>query len=387
MKKIDNKAELERMIRKYLSGKATPEEEAFLDSYFQYFDKREEVLDTISEAERQHLKQEMEANILERISTEKQPKVRTLSMVMKIAAAILVFLSVGLYVYYANEKASESVVANRSSKSDIGPGGNKALLTLADGRKISLDNMTIGELTKEGNTIIKKSKDGQLIYDLSALTANKNTSVASNTIETPRGGEYQVILPDGTKVWLNAESKLVFPVAFHGKERRVELRGEAYFEVAHNKKMPFRVVSGDQLVEVLGTHFNISAYAAEATKTTLLEGSVRVSKGGADSEILKPGQQSLIEGNTGIYISDVNAADAIAWKNGYFVFANEGVESVMRKISRWYNVDVEYKGKITNEKFIGTVSRFEKISEVLAVLELTGLVHFKVEGRRVVVMP
>jgi transmembrane sensor len=387
MKKVNNQKELAKMIKKYLAGKSNPEETAFLEAYFKHFDKYEDILTTLPENERVELGREMEASINERIFGNEKPKVKLLQPWMKAAAIIMVMLSIGLYFYSANKNTSTIAIAD--AKNDINPGGNKAFLTLADGTKISLDEARIGELTKQGNAIIRKSKDGQVVYDLAMARDDQSFSVTNNTIETPRGGEYQVLLPDGTKVWLNAESRLTFPTAFRGKQRRVELVGEAYFEVAKNKRMPFFVSSGSQVVEVLGTHFNISAYPDETVlKTTLLEGSVKVSKVGTNQYgLLVPGQQSTIKNGGDILITAVNVNDAIAWKNGYFMFANENVESVMKKISRWYNIDVAYKGNITKEGFVGSVSRFEKISEVLSVLELTGLVHFKIEERRVTVMP
>jgi transmembrane sensor len=332
------------------------------------------------------LGEEMEANINERIFSAHKPKILTLRRLIAAAAIIAVVLSISLYFYTNNSKVKPTLVAQINTNKIV-PGGNKAFLTLADGVKISLDEASIGELSKQGNVIVRKTKDGQLMYDLSGT--DQSGAVAFNTIETPRGGEYQVVLPDGTKVWLNAQSKLIFPTAFRGKQRKVELIGEGYFEVAKNKRMPFLVSSAGQVVEVLGTHFNISAYPDENTmKTTLLEGSVRITKTNTNqSAMLIPGQEASIKTGGNILVAAVNTNNAVAWKNGYFMFANESLETVMTKISRWYDIDVTYKGNVTKEAFVGQVSRFEKISEVLSVLELTGLVHFKIEGRRVIAMP
>jgi transmembrane sensor len=386
MKKINNKAALEKMIKNYLSGKANPEEIAFLEAYFQHFDQDEEVLTALTANEKLMLGEEMEANINERIFSAHKPKILTLRRLIAAAAIIAVVLSISLYFYTNNSKVKPTLVAQINTNKIV-PGGNKAFLTLADGVKISLDEASIGELSKQGNVIVRKTKDGQLMYDLSGT--DQSGAVAFNTIETPRGGEYQVVLPDGTKVWLNAQSKLIFPTAFRGKQRKVELIGEGYFEVAKNKRMPFLVSSAGQVVEVLGTHFNISAYPDENTmKTTLLEGSVRITKTNTNqSAMLIPGQEASIKTGGNILVAAVNTNNAVAWKNGYFMFANESLETVMTKISRWYDIDVTYKGNVTKEAFVGQVSRFEKISEVLSVLELTGLVHFKIEGRRVIAMP
>jgi len=211
--------------------------------------------------------------------------------------------------------------------------------------------------------------------------------VAFNTISTPVGGQYTVVLPDGSKVWLNAASSLKFPTAFTGTERRVELTGEGYFEVAKNKHMPFKVNFNREEVEVLGTHFNISAYPDEAvTRTTLLEGSVRISKNNI-KKILVPGQQAISSMQTGGFnIAEVNTDEAIAWKNGLFLFHNENIRSIMKKIARWYNVDVNYQGSFTNQEYGGRISQSKNLSEILKNLELTGTIHFKIEGRRVTVM-
>jgi ferric-dicitrate binding protein FerR (iron transport regulator) len=209
-----------------------------------------------------------------------------------------------------------------------------------------------------------------------------------NTISTPKGGQYQVTLSDGSKVWLNAASSLRFPATFSGKERKVELTGEGYFEVAHNKKMPFHVTVNDLDVEVLGTHFNINAYADEsAIKTTLLEGSVKVVKGN-ETKIIEPGEQaSVTTSEDEINVKQqVDLEQVVAWKNGIFQFERADIESVMRQISRWYDIDVDYHGRVS-EHFGGTISRDVNISDVLKMLEMTGGVNFKIDGKKVIVMP
>jgi transmembrane sensor len=216
------------------------------------------------------------------------------------------------------------------------------------------------------------------------------TKTVYNTIETPKGGQYRIDLPDGTMVWLNAGSSLRYPNRFAGQERKVALTGEAYFEVAKNKQMPFRVVSGKQVVEVLGTHFNINAYTDEASvKTTLLEGSVNVLlQETHQSELLNPGQQAVVKYNgSSIVVQPVKVEEAVAWKNGYFMFVDADLESIMRQLARWYDVEVAYEGNLGSLKFGGMVSRSKSIAQTLRILELTGNVRFKVAGRRVTVMP
>ncbi len=322
-------------------------------------------------------------------------------------AILFVISLLGVY-FYINRNIDQQVIAkkeNRIKKNEISPGGDKAILTLSDGSTIVLDSAKNGLLATLSGINISKTANGQITYKTS-LSSSSRLEPSYNTISTPRGGQYQVILPDGTKVWLNAASSLTFPTFFSGRERRVELTGEAYFEVVtlvspsneagERIHIPFTVVSGNQLVEVLGTHFNVNAYSDETTiNTTLLEGSIKVLHMGTHhTRLLKPGQESKV--GTDIQVSNVEVAQSIAWKNGYFVFEHEDIESIMRKISRWYDVDVQYEGDITKEGFIGSVSKFENVSQVLDMLKFTGLVHFKVEdqtneqgrkGRRIIVMP
>jgi transmembrane sensor len=295
-----------------------------------------------------------------------------------IAASILVLLSVGILFYISqNTKNADSKLA------DVAPGGNKATLILANGKKIDLSGAVNGAIADETGIKVIKTAEGKIIYDLTNTRAAANEQY--NTIETPVGGQYQVNLSDGTRVWLNSASSLRYPTHFSGGERKVELTGEGYFEVAHQKSMPFKVASAGQTVEVLGTHFNIMSYRDEQTvKTTLLQGSVKISMG-RESTLLKPGQQALHTGDK-IRISDeVDMEDVVAWKNGYFKF-NESLEGIMGKISRWYGVEVVYETKTDpNLTYSGKISRGRNISAILKIIEFNGDVHFRIEGRKVYV--
>lgn len=338
--------------------------------------------------------------VLENIVTVDKPRSKKLSLFPLFrwvaAAVILITLAVGSWFYF--ETSFPGGLNKSQYANDVPPGGNNAILTLADGSSISLTDAGAGELLNTRGVRIVKAADGQLVYTVDPAVSNSADQLTFNTITTPRGGQYQVNLPDGTKVWLNAASSLKFPTTFTGlKERKVELNGEAYFEVAKNKQQPFKVMSAGadhgkaQETEVLGTHFNIYAYDDEPeTKTTLLEGSIRVAALGNVNQkqdvLLFPGQQALLSDGK-IKTSSADMEEAIAWKNGNFMFANEKIESIMRKIARWYNVDVVYQGKITDNDFVGTVPRFKNVSEALTILELTNTVHFKIEGRRIIVMP
>lgn len=304
-------------------------------------------------------------------------------------AAILVLFGSGSYFvhqqFFPGHRQQPLAVA---SVQHIVPGGNKAVLTLADGATIILDSAANGLLARQGNTAIQKTGDGILSYTTRTEDRDR-TPAAMNTIRTPRGGQYQITLPDGTRVWLNAESSLKFPASFAGNERRVELSGEAYFEVARNEAMPFLVSSGRQTVRVLGTRFNINAYQNERViKTTLLEGSVEVTGtlSGA-RRVLAPGQLATTAGTGEITIEEGYPEQAIAWKNGKFMFNRENIESIMRRIARWYDAEIVYLADMKNIYFTGSVSRFAEVTDVLRKLELTGSVHFKIEERRIIVMP
>ena len=305
---------------------------------------------------------------------------------VRLAAAAAIILLIGstiLVNIFTNKKAVPTTsVAQQIPATSIAPGMNKAILTLADGSSITLDS-TGNQVIQQGNATIHQQR-GKLQY-----TAEGNAEgISYNILTTPAGGQYEVTLPDGSQVWLNAASSLRFPTSFNGSERNVILTGEAYFEVAKNTNMPFTVVVNDIRVEILGTHFNVSAYADDNNiTTTLLEGAVKVHSPGK-AVVLKAGQQARFDHDTkGLGVSAGDTEGAVAWKNGYFKFSNENIQSVMRKIARWYNVDIEYRGDVTHKALWGTISRFENIKEVLSMLELTGTMHFSMEGRKVIVSP
>ena len=317
------------------------------------------------------------------IRLKKKP---TLFTFAKIAAAACVsgLLIFNTYVRFnknGKKEITKTEVTAGHRKNEIVPGGNKAILTLADGSTVILDDAKNGVLAQQGDTKVIKLNGGKLNYDASA-GANE---VLYNTISTPRGGKYQIELPDGSQVWLNAESSLRFPTAFIGKERKVEISGEAYFEITKNKAMPFTVRAQDADVVVLGTHFNIMAYTNETSlKTTLLEGSVKFIKNRIVN-ILKPGQQSQLLKSGGVkVVGGVDVDEVVAWKNGTFNFNGTDIGTVIRQLSRWYDVEAVYKGDV-DELFYAEIPRSTKLSDVLKALELTGKVRFEIDGRRIIV--
>lgn len=343
-------------------------------------------------------------------ATRRQQRVSPMQWI-SIAAAILVIVAAGFYFFSGKRErtAGEPVTEKHDMQHDVAPGGNKALLTLADGSTIVLDSTQNGLLAQQGNMIVIKLDNGQLAYKPGVL-GQEAGAVGYNTIATPRGGQYHVVLPDGSGVWLNASSSLRFPASFAANERRVELTGEAYFEIASlpaspggggKGKRPFKVLilpqpggQGGGEVEVTGTHFNIMAYPNEqSTKTTLLEGSVKVRgrQSGVSSQepavVLKPGQQAQMGNDKLSVINNVNLDQVIAWKNGLFRFKDTDIKELMRQVERWYDVEVEYQTKRTDQVYTGIVARSENLSSVLQLLELTGTVHFRVEGKKITVLP
>ncbi len=302
------------------------------------------------------------------------------------AAAALIFVVLGI-LYFQQPKQSDNLAS--SYKNDVKSGGNKAVLTLADGNEISLDEANNGMLAQQNNIVITKTAAGQIIFDMKDAIGNDRKQEdlnpdAYNTITTPKGGKYMLILPDGSKVWLNAASSLRFPVSFAKTERKVILKGEAYFEVYKNKIAPFKVIVEDAEVKVLGTHFNIMAYTDEASiKTTLLEGSVNVTINNWNA-LLKPGEEATITDR--IEVGPANT-EAVAWKDGFTSFKDADIATIMRSISRWYDIEVNYKGKLPRRLFTGSVSREANLSEVLNSLQYMGGIHFKIDDREVTVIP
>jgi ferric-dicitrate binding protein FerR (iron transport regulator) len=381
-----NREEYNRLYEKYLAGKCSVKEQVELENYQDSFKLKEQQWDVTTMGNSEEIKQSIQENLNYSIQEHSKNRIFKIRVWQSAAAAILILLTAGIY-YYQN--SPEPVIVKTETprfKNDVAPGNNKAILTLDDGSKIDLDDAKTGILASESNIDIKKTGDGQLEYTAGAQNVK---TVKYNILSTPMGGEYQLVLPDGSKVWLNSGSTLRFPTAFIGSERIVELKGEAYFDIAKNPKMPFLVRTNNAMdIKVLGTQFNVMAYDDEKNiNTTLVEGSVEVLKG-SEKTNLKPGQEAILNRGSGnIKVAQADLEQAIAWKNGYFIFYNENIESIMRKVSRWYNVDIVYQGNLNNKDFVGTISRNKNVSELLKMLELTGAIHFSIDGRRITVMP
>ena len=402
---MDN-TDLQQIFVRYLAGEASPEEVKLL---FLEFD-REDNEAGLRAAIRRQLEagpdvsedvrhtwdpvlQDIYASIKARVDHGREPE-NAAEVTLRIhhrrwlkytAAATIALLVTFTFLHFfnrTNTKPLQPIAA--VTQPDIAPGGNKAILTLSNGTSISLDSLRKGFVSIQGSTKIIQPENGLLTYDRSGI---KSSEVLFNTLTTPRGGQYQVVLPDGTKVWLNDASSIYFPGEFTGKVRQVRITGEVYFEVAENAKMPFEVLVNDIAVQVLGTHFNVMAYKDEpVARVTLLQGAVKV-KEGSKTILLKPGQQAQVSGDGGpIHVESVDPQGIIAWKNNQFWFNDDSIQTVMRQLSRWYDVEVIIKGDIP-QHFDGNISRNISISQVLEALQATRHLQYEIQDRTIIVSP
>lgn len=405
---MKSQKDLHSLFIKYLNRECTTAEIKYLLSKFDNTENEAELRDAIKqyfeqehagepgdEAVVQNSLNEVHATLIRKIRATPKAEALVYSFFWLRAAAAVLLLGVFTAVIYTSLQHSNlQQQAQRMAKiqaPDVEPGGEKAILTFGNGHRIVLNDAKKGVIAQHGSVAVIKTKEGQLVNSNVNATIGKddNTKPVYYTITTPRGGEYQVVLPDGSKVWLNAASSLTYPAEFTGAERVVALAGEGYFEVAKNAAMPFKVTSGGQTVKVLGTHFNINAYTDEhAMKTTLLEGSIQITYQQAKA-MIKPGEQAQIMMGSGSginVINDPDAEDAIAWKEGYLDFNHADIQTVMRQISRWYDVTVRYQGAITSKQYGGAIQKNLKLSQVLKILENNHL-HFMLTGKEVTVMP
>ncbi|HVW15798.1 MAG TPA: FecR domain-containing protein [Mucilaginibacter sp.] len=377
-------ARLRLLADKYLKNTISDSERAELEAWFR--EQHDEPLDIPTDfAENEEALEHRIFNTIQAKANQKQ-EARTIRLWPRIAvaASVLIVLSFGSYFLLHKKQPQQQVAQNQIH--DIAPGHNQATLTLANGQKIILVKGLSGNLAQQGNTLVQVNNANAITYTSS--DRGDNGPVQYNTMSTRRGEQspYPLVLADGTKVWLNASSSITFPTAFNGNERTVKITGEAYFEVVHDAAHPFKVTFNNQTVEDIGTSFDINAYDDEPTnKTTLITGSVKVSSY-SSAVVLKPGQVAVNGFSGKIIIKNGDPEEAISWKNGYFLFDSESLESVMRKVSRWYDVDVVYTpGQQMDERYLGSISRFSNVSKVLSMLEMTGDVKFKIDGKKIIV--
>ena len=392
-----NQSRLQYLFQQFCDDKATPDE--ILEFWNRYADAGKDdpthadvwLLWDRLEAQNQPGKVDWDA-ALQRIHQEaaqwerKQPAVILHRPFWRIAAAAILFiLAIGSWLIFRTTKSATHTVATQTQRfrNDVPPGSNGAILTLANGRRIVLDSADNGLLAVQGNGKIM-NQNGQLSYTNKANTAMETIY---NTMSTSRGHQYKLLMADGSIAWLNAASSIRYPTSFNGEERRVSITGEVYFEVAKDARKPFVVTANDMEIRVLGTHFNINAYADESVATTtLLEGSVKVSRNKV-SMLLLPGQQAEARSNGFLnMIRDADVGAAVAWKNGYFTFDSTSIASIMRQLSRWYDIDVSYEGnRIPSETYWGDLPRNSSLSGILKALEKTGI-KFTIDGKKIVVV-
>lgn len=387
---------LQQAIENYLADKASPEEQQLVNNWYYSF--KDDIIEIPAEeyALREKIRERIHQRLQQTMQEPEQEAERRLFFTpRKIAAAVLILLGLagGAYLLLPPRMPARQTAISQQQPpaANIIPGGNRAVLILAGGDSILLDNAGNGVLSRQGNTSVIKLNNGALAYkSASSATAQ----VAYNTIRTPRGGQYRVTLPDGTDVWLNSASSLRFPTVFTGGSREVTLNGEGYFEVkpfrdGKGKKIPFIVkVRNEMTVRVLGTKFNIMSYDDEAAvSTALLEGSVAASNG-KDSVMIKPGERaSLAYGQTRFKLGPADFKEILAWKNGEFRFREAGIKDIMRQLCRWYDVAVEYRGNTDKIRLSGLVPKTEDISQLLDAFQATGKVRFEVNGRKITVQP
>lgn len=396
----------QHLLRRYFEGKATEAETVILMAWIQHPENASAVkaamdglweLDTggdpiFSKTESagmlaQILHAETEAGE-EPAMAPHRPARRRRILYGSFAAVLLVAIALGIR-FFTTQKPTRSMEQSVSlGTQDVAPGGNKAILTLGNGTTLSLDTVPDGTFAVQGTAKISKREAGRISY-LQQSRAHPHGVVPQNTLATPRGGQFEVVLPDGSRVWLNADSRLKFPTVFTGNRREVAVSGEAYFEIAPDPRKPFWVnvttTSGEMRIQVLGTAFNVNGYTNEPTiRTTLITGAVSVLLGN-QRETLRPGQQASIAGAaTHISVTTANPKEVIAWKNGFFHFEHDDIRTVMRQLARWYNVQVIYQGSVPTGHFTGIVDRQSDLSQVLKVLALSG-VHFTIKNRTIIV--
>lgn len=384
-------ARIQYLISRLLEGTCSPVEKEELARWVNQAEGDDALKNMLEQAWEKYepesaLKEEADPalnRIIGNLFARQEPKTGRFRFLLRYAAAAAIILAVGSGIFFWAGSDKKQGNTDATVVQDVLPGSNKATLTLSNGQQIFLDSASNGILAQQGNAMISKQAGGQIVYN---NTGGSSGEILNNTMTTPRGGEYQLTLPDGTKAWLNAASSITFPAAFNGKDRSVKITGEVYLEVAKDKSKPFFVTVNDVKLEVLGTHFNVNAYDDEKTvKTTLLEGSVKVNAKGS-SLVIAPGEQARVsEGGRLTVVAGVDMAETMAWKRGRFIFEGAPIATVLRQLARWYDVEV-VGGEDVDELFFADVSRNKKISDVLKALELTGKVKFRIEGKKIMIM-
>lgn len=395
-KKLSDSFRVSALIVKFINGQLSVTEQAELDSWLAAHPDNQALLNNMLDEERTghqiSIMSSFDAEnafqkFQDRIVSEQPKGIRRLLPpgTYRLAAAAILLIVFGAAWFLVIRKGNPVHTGQSYSAVKHQPG--KVMLTLANGKQVDVAAAKEGVIAREAGASVSKTDIGKLDYQAAANEAGTKGELQYNTLTVPRGEQYEMTLPDGSHVWLNSESSLKFPVTFKADERVVELSGEAYFEVKHNNHQPFRVMANDQTVEVLGTHFNIEAYRDDArTITTLTQGLVRVTRG-TDKTIIKPGQLAISKPGEALTVKTANIEETLAWRNGLFSFNDDRVEDMMKEIARSYDVEIAYQGNVKDIKFWGTFPRSKGLGALLKNLEQTHTIHFKLTGRRVLVMP
>lgn len=392
MEKTERDIYVAGLIGKLLNGDISPDERLWLENWMDESEANQELFNKLTNSD--HLEKQLKywntidnnaawKKLQGKLEVAETPRRFKYLSLLKYAAAVLLLLSVSFLLYRGNDRP-EKKIANKIAQNQINPGSNHAVLILGNGQKVALKKHSKVSLNETDGTAVSNQND-VLTYKQNQQGADAEQKLTYNTIMVPRGGEYQLMLADGSKVWMNSASTLKYPTAFSGKERKVYLTGEAYFEVAKNAAMPFIVKTNKVDVQVLGTHFNVMAYDDELNcKTTLLEGSVRVQSSSAVN-VIRPGQQAIINNQGQQKItSDINIDEEMAWKNGFFIFKDAGIKGIMQQAARWYDLDVVYAGDIPDIQFSGKMSRKVDFYGFVNILKYAGL-HFNIKGKTVTI--
>ncbi len=379
-----DKKEFLGLLERIRSGEATDKDILLYNTWFAKF-QTSDVWNSAEQGNAEEINKKIHSRIRQQID-ERPKNVNKSRLFIRFTAAaaiLIIVFTAGFHSFYQKAIIKPQIAENRGFNAFSNY--NRATLTLNDGRQVLLSEGKVGKVASEPDASIQNLTNGRIFYqNIAHQTTLASDAASYNVLNTPNGGQYQIEFTDGSRAFLNAASRLRYPTTFRGNERVVELDGEAYFEVVHDAAKPFKVISKGQVVEVLGTHFNINSYGNEASvKTTLVEGSIRILAGGKKS-ILKPGQQLTINAKQ-TYVKQTDVEAAVAWKNGFLEFDNRDIQSVMREISRWFDVNVEFQNPANTVKYTARISKYSDIREVLKILESTKTIHFKIYGKKIVV--
>jgi len=377
----DNRKDLLNMVRKYLAGNATPEEIAFLESYYQILDHEAGFTSHLQAEEIRLLEEQIETGFWNIVDNNEETTTPIPRLLPRIAAAASLLIGIGVASYFLLHKTETPQMVTKN-KQDVAPYSQQAILKTGHGKTIILDSTSKGTLAQYANAHIQKMTADQLTYSNSSET---QSITIYDTLQVPAGGKpYHLKLADGSAIIVNVASTLRYPENFRANNSKSELEliaGEAYFAIVHNTKAPLTIKAANQTIEDIGTEFNVNTYNDEPdSRTTLVEGAIKV-----NAKALVPGEQAILLNST-LTIAKANIGQTVAWKEGFFRFNGEKIQAVMRELARWYNIEVKYEGKPSDIGYYLKISRSKNISEVLKVLERTNGAHFKIEGRRVTVL-